>query len=94
MAAGGPATAVAEIVVPPDKPSTDTASALVPGRVPRTQPPTVARPDPSVIAESPLIEPPPEATTNRTTLPGTPFPRLSFTRTAGGTAVAVPTDAC
>jgi hypothetical protein len=64
-------------------------SELLPRAVPSVQLPTVAIPAALVVADAPVMLPPPNATANVTATPFTGFPAASFTITLGGVATAV-----
>src|SRR5437867_3982229 len=64
-------------------PERDAVSVLGPASSPKLQLPTVAMPAASVVAFAPLTAPPPLATTNTTTTPGSGCPTASLSLTAG-----------
>jgi hypothetical protein len=72
------------------KPGADAVSVLRPGLGPSVQPPTAATPDAFDVAVPPLMDPPPLATANVTTIPDFGFPFASLTVTAGATATGLP----
>ncbi len=89
-----PAVPVAvKVTGEPERPLLVAVSVFVPAVVPRVQLPTVAMPEESVVAELPVIEPPPEATAKVTTTPDTGLLFASVTSTLGLVATAVPTVA-
>ena len=89
---GCPAVPVA-VKVTGVTPAATARSVLVPGTLPRNQPPTAAVPVASVTWREPTTLPPPEATSKLTMTPGTPSPLVFRTRTVGGIGTRRPTGA-
>src|SRR5437762_10208158 len=66
---------------------------LAPALDPNVHLPTVATPEALVVADAPVIVPPPLATANVIANPETPFPNASDTLTAGKTGTGLPATA-
>jgi hypothetical protein len=75
------------------KPLVEAVREFDPATVPSVQPPTVATPDAFVVAELPVIVPPPLVTANETGTPAIAAPRWSFTITEGSSLTAAPPTA-
>ena len=82
-----------KVIGDPVSPEEVAVSVFVAAVAPNVHEPTVAMPDASVVAVSPVAEPPPVATANVTEIPALGLPPESVTRTEGGIVTAVPTVA-
>src|SRR5262245_49372080 len=76
-----------------DKPLTEVSNIWGPAPVPSVQAPGEAMPLESVSTLKFAIDPPPALTANPTCRPGVTLPYWSYTWSAGGSGVAVPTTA-
>lgn len=81
----GTAVATNVVAMTDAAPFTLAVSVFCPAVEPSVQLPTVAIPEPSVVAVAPVIVPPPVPTANVTATPDTTFPTESLTSTDGET---------